>query len=169
MSWLAKATCGMLLIGIAIAGAQPVAQDQIVELQSGGKVVIRADGTMGHYDARGNALAMEDGVVMLGKDGDRLIMKGRSLWREVLETAGSLYAQSTVEPDLRKKAERTIELKGGDRVTIHPDGSMVHYDRGGNRLSMVDGEIMIAKDGSRLLMVNGAVWKEATKAAPARQ
>ena len=167
LMWLAKAAFGVLLLGVVIASAQPIAKDQVVELQSGGRVVLRADGTMGHYDARGNAISMQDGVVMIDKDGDRLIMKSRSLWREVLETAGSIYAQSTVEPNLWRQTERTIELEGGDRVVISRDGSMVHYDRDGKKLSMMDGEIMVAKDGSRILMANGAVWKDAAKASSA--
>jgi hypothetical protein len=157
-----------VLVGIAIAAAQPSARDEVVELIAGDRLVIRADGTMSHYDVRGIPMSMQEGVVMTGKDGSRLIMKRQSLWREVLETAGSAYAMATAESYLSQRRERTIELEDGGRVTIDRDGTMAHNDRSGNPMSMVDGQVMIAKDGSRILMVNRIVWREVAKprAAP---
>jgi ferric-dicitrate binding protein FerR (iron transport regulator) len=110
---------------------------------------------------------MEEGVVMVGKDGSRLIMKGQSLWREALEAAGSTYAKATAEPRFSKPKERTIDLQDGGRVTMDRDGAMVHFDQTGKRIPMADGEVMIARDGSRILMANGTMWRP-SKAPAAR-
>jgi hypothetical protein len=48
-----------VVLGTAVAVAQPRAQDEVVELRSGAKVVVRADGTMVHYDAHGDPVPME--------------------------------------------------------------------------------------------------------------
>ena len=56
--------------------------------------------------------------------------------------------------------ERTVELKDGGRVAVQKDGTMVHLDAAGNRVRMKDGQMMEAKDGSRLMMKNNAVWKQ---------
>ena len=155
-----------LLVAAVVAVAQPVARDTVVELRSGDKVVVRADGTMVHYDARGEPIPMEEGVVMIGKDGARLVMKRQSLWREALETAGRTYAKATAEPDFAQPKDRTIELADGGRVTVDRDGAMAHFDRAGKRIPMADGEVMVAKGGSRILMDNGTMWREAVRGGP---
>ena len=39
------------------------------------------------------------------------------------------------------------------------DGTMAHYDAAGGRVKMKDGRVMDAKDGSKLMMKNNAIWK----------
>lgn len=54
---------------------------------------------------------------------------------------------------------KTIELKDGGKVVIDKDGTMVHIDAAGKREKMKDGKVMEAKDGSKVMMKNNAVWK----------
>jgi len=60
-------------------------------------------------------------------------------------------------------AADTIELKDGGKVTVQKDGTMVHVDAAGNRVRMRDGQTMVAKDGSKLMMKNNAIWKQITE------
>ena len=54
---------------------------------------------------------------------------------------------------------QTIELKDGGKIVIDKDGAMAHFDAAGKREKMKDGKVMQAKDGSKLMMKNNAVWK----------
>lgn len=56
--------------------------------------------------------------------------------------------------------EQTIALKDGGKLTIKKDGNMVHLDAGGKRLKMRDNVVMEAKDGTKLMMKNDALWKQ---------
>ncbi len=58
---------------------------------------------------------------------------------------------------------QTIELKDGGKVVIEKDGTMAHVDAAGKREKMKDGKIMEAKDGSKIMMRNNAVWKTITE------
>ena len=58
---------------------------------------------------------------------------------------------------------QTIELKDGGRIVIDKDGAMAHVDAAGKREKMKDGKVMEAKDGSKLMMKNNAVWKALTE------
>ena len=58
---------------------------------------------------------------------------------------------------------QTIELKDGGRIVIAKDGTMAHMDAAGKREKMKDGKVMVAKDGSKLMMKNNAVWKALTE------
>ncbi len=60
-------------------------------------------------------------------------------------------------------APTTIDLKDGGRVWVQKDGTMVHIDAAGNRVRMKDGQVMEAKDGSRIMMKNNAIWKQITE------
>ena len=71
----------------------------------------------------------------------------------LLAFAGAVFA---AEP-------QTIDLKDGGKVVIEKDGTMVHVDAAGKRERMKDGKIMEAKDGSKLMMKNNAVWKTITE------
>lgn len=54
---------------------------------------------------------------------------------------------------------QTIELKDGGKIVIEEKGSMVHLDAAGNRVKMRDGRVMEAKDGSKVMMKNNAIWQ----------
>lgn len=56
-------------------------------------------------------------------------------------------------------AGQVIELKDGGKIVFEKKGTMVHLDAAGNRVRMKDGKIMEAKDGSKVMMKNNAVWK----------
>ena len=59
--------------------------------------------------------------------------------------------------------EQTIELKDGGKVMVQKDGTMVHIDAAGNRVKMKDGGVMEAKDGTKIMMKNNALWKKITE------
>jgi len=59
--------------------------------------------------------------------------------------------------------DQVIDLKDGGKVTVQKDGSMVHIDAAGNRVKMRDGVTMEAKDGTKYVMKNNALWKTITE------
>ncbi len=61
------------------------------------------------------------------------------------------------------KGTPVVELKDGGTVYVQKDGSMIHIDAAGNRVKMRDGKIMEAKDGSKVMMKNNAIWKKLTE------
>ena len=67
----------------------------------------------------------------------------------LLAFAGAVFA---AEP-------QTIELKDGGKIVIDEMGAMAHLDAAGNRVRMRDGTVMEAKDGSKLMMKNNAIWQ----------
>ena len=58
---------------------------------------------------------------------------------------------------------QTIELKDGGKIIMEEGKTMIHIDAAGNRVKMRDGKIMEAKDGSKLMMKNNAIWKAITE------
>jgi hypothetical protein len=62
-----------------------------------------------------------------------------------------------------QQAAQVIDLRDGGKVTVQKDGTMVHVDAAGNRMMMKDGQMMEAKDGSKLMMKNNAIWKQITE------
>ncbi|MDO8340878.1 MAG: CopK family periplasmic copper-binding protein [Candidatus Woesebacteria bacterium] len=54
---------------------------------------------------------------------------------------------------------QTIELKDGGKIIIEKQGTMVHMDAAGTRVKMRDGKVMEAKDGSKVMMKNNAIWQ----------
>ncbi len=145
--------------------------DRVIELKGGGRLVLRADGTMSHYDGAGVSVAMPEGVAMIAKDGGRIMMKSQALWREILELAATSYARANTFPVAGVGSnQRSIDLKDGGRIMVSADGTMAHYDANGKRQGMAEGEVMIDKKGTRILMVNGLLWspefnRDAAKAA----
>ena len=67
----------------------------------------------------------------------------------LLALAGAAFA---AEPQI-------IELKDGGKIVIDAKGAMIHTDAAGKREKMKDGKVMEAKDGSKVMMKNNAVWK----------
>jgi Copper resistance protein K len=59
--------------------------------------------------------------------------------------------------------QQVIELKDGGSVVILKDGTTAHYDAAGRRVLMKDGATMEAKDGSKLMMKNNAIWRQLTE------
>lgn len=64
--------------------------EQRVDLKDGTVLVIKSDGDMKHFDAEGNRLRMRDGKVMVGKDGQKYMMKSDALWKIIMEK-GTLH------------------------------------------------------------------------------
>ena len=58
---------------------------------------------------------------------------------------------------------QTIELKDGGKIVVDAKGTMIHMDAAGMRVKMKDGKVMTAKDGSKLMMKNNAIWKTITE------
>jgi hypothetical protein len=59
--------------------------------------------------------------------------------------------------------EQVIELKDGGKVSVEKDGTMVHIDAANNRVKMRNGVTMEAKDGTKYVMKNNALWKTLTE------
>ncbi|MGX6566966.1 Copper resistance protein K [Cupriavidus necator] len=59
--------------------------------------------------------------------------------------------------------EQTIELKDGGKIMVLKDGTMVHIDAAGKRVRMRDNVVMEAKDGTKFMMKNNAIWKQLTE------
>lgn len=70
----------------------------------------------------------------------------------LLAFAGATFAAAPVQ-------EQTIELKDGGKIVIEKTGVMAHFDAAGKRVIMKDGIVMEAKDGSKVMMKNNAIWK----------
>ena len=70
-----------LAIAVPATWAVDAPTKRVIELKDGGQVVLRADGTMSHYDASGIPVAMPEGIVMTTKNGTRIMMKDASLWQ----------------------------------------------------------------------------------------
>jgi hypothetical protein len=70
-------------------------------------------------------------------------------------------AQGSVVP--AESDSKSIPLKDGGTLIIHSDGTVYHADASGRRVRMKNGTTMEAKDGTRYLMVNDAVWQAITQ------
>lgn len=55
---------------------------------------------------------------------------------------------------------QTIELKDGGKVTVQKDGTTIHMNAAGKRVRMKNGVVMEAKDGTKLMMKNDALWQQ---------
>ncbi len=161
---------GLAMLAVTMFNAvDGVAGDRSIDLSGGGRVVLRADGTMVHFNAAGNPVAMREDEIMVTKDGSRIVMKNRTLWREVLELTAQAVGAASVIPFVRIDAgERVVDLADGGRITVRGDGTMLHYGPRGNRVDMADGQMMVAKDGTRVLMKNGNLWSATPSRDPAK-
>ena len=74
-----------------------------------------------------------------------------------------LLSLSALAAEEQVKRGATIELKDGSKVTVQKDGTMVHLDAAGNRVKMRDNVAMEAKDGTKFVMKNNALWKTITE------
>jgi Spy/CpxP family protein refolding chaperone len=71
-----------------------------------------------------------------------------------------LFAGTTAFATEPQVVERPpIELKDGGKIVFEKDGTMAHIDAAGNRLKMRDGTVMDAKDGTKVMMKNNAIWQ----------
>ena len=70
----------------------------------------------------------------------------------LLAFAGAAFAAD-------QATEQTIALKDGGQLVIQKSGTMIHTDAKGNRVRMTDDKIMEAKDGSKIMMKNDALWQ----------
>ena len=81
-------------------------------------------------------------------------MKKSLLALSILAFSSLASAQPATEPG------QTFELKDGGKIVVMKDGKMAHMDATGKRIAMKDGTMMEAKDGSKLMMKNNAIWKQ---------
>lgn len=161
------ALAAALSLFAASALAQPASPSEI-PLRDGGRLVVRADGTMAHYDAAGRPIVMGDGVEMTARDGTRILMKNASLWRQAIEAAATSYGlASSLPAKPAADGARTIALADGGRVVLRPDGTLAILRADGTRVPTKDGDVLQAKDGTRLLVSKGTVWAPAATGAPA--
>ncbi|MFA6312285.1 MAG: periplasmic Cu(I)/Cu(II)-binding protein CopK [Sterolibacterium sp.] len=73
----------------------------------------------------------------------------------------AMYAvtASAFSDDL-KEVEKTIELKDGSTLYIFKDGKMGMENKfGGWSLSMEPGQVMEAKDGTKIIMNGNEIWR----------
>ncbi len=173
---LKSVTHGLIAAGvIALAGvpavaldaAPDIAKERVIDLKDGGRLELRADGTMGHYDTAGIPVPMKDGEIMIAAGGTRIMMKSEALWREIVERAAISYGLAFTLPSRGNAADkRSIELADGGRVALQDDGTMAHFDVAGHRVDMEDGAVMTAKGGARILMKNGTLWSALVDRGP---
>lgn len=148
----------VFILAVTSSCAQDGAEDRVIVLQDGGRVVLRGDGAMSHYDAAGRPVTMEEGQPMIAIDGSRIMMRSDTLWREIIEGAAYIYGLSFRVPgDQSATNKPRIELADGGWIMLQ-DGSMVHFNARGDAIRMADGDVMLAKDGTKVLMNNGALW-----------
>jgi hypothetical protein len=152
-----------IAIGCMALVAVSATAETVIEMKAGDRIVLGDDGSMTHYDKDGAPVDMADGVVMTTKDGHRVLMKSRSLWREIVALAARTYAEAQVGRRPPTPSGRTIALADGGLIVVDADGSMTHYDVGHNRVPMPSGAEMTTKDGSKLLMQNGSLWESVSK------
>jgi hypothetical protein len=72
-------------------------------------------------------------------------------------SSGSPPAQPSVSPS--DPSDQTILLKDGGTLILRSDGTAYHADAKGNRVRMKDGVMMEAKDGTKYMMRNDAIWQ----------
>ena len=162
-----KTNClaGLVVVLAALAApasAQGPAKAPEIALNDGGRVVVRADGAMEHFDVAGRKVAMSDGVEMVARDGTRILMKNAALWRQVLEAATTSYGlASTLPTQGAEGSGRGIELADGSRLAVRADGTVVRSRADGASVRLKDGEVLVAKDGRRLLVSKGTLWSPA--------
>ena len=82
--------------------------------------------------------------------------------RNLLLLMQLVFSRSAFAAEERVK-DQVIDLKDGGKVTVQKDGSMVHIDAAGNRVKMRNGVTMEAKDGTKYVMKNNAIWKTITE------
>ena len=82
--------------------------------------------------------------------------------RKLLLPMLMVFSLSAIAAEERVK-DQVIDLKDGGKVTVQKDGSMVHIDAEGNRVRMKNGVTMEAKDGTKYVMKNNAIWKTITE------
>lgn len=58
---------------------------------------------------------------------------------------------------------KVVPLADGGTLIVHRDGTAYHADASGRRVRMKNGTTMEAKDGTRYLMTNDAVWQAITQ------
>ena len=91
---VSKLRLQVLALAVALAssvwavGAEQ--NEQTIELKDGGRIVVQKDGTTLHTDATGKRVAMKDGVVMEGKDGQKYVMKNKVLQKHIIEKGGGM-------------------------------------------------------------------------------
>lgn len=61
--------------------------------------------------------------------------------------------------------ERVVPLADGGRVVERSDGTMGHYDAAGNPVPMPEGNLMVATDGTRIMMKADALWRQIVEQA----
>jgi ketosteroid isomerase-like protein len=81
--------------------------------------------------------------------------------------AAALFALPALAADDAKKivveGTRIVELADGGSILLGEDGHTYHTDAAGKRVRMKDGIVMTAKDGSKILHKNDAIWKQITE------
>ncbi len=167
MTFRNAALAAALSLLAASAPAQPAPSSEI-PLRDGGRLVVRADGSMAHYDGTGRAIVMGDGVEMTARDGTRILMKNASLWRQAIEAASTGYGLASSLPAKPEAGGmRTIALADGGRIELLSNGKIARLRADGTSVPAKDGEVLQAKDGTRLLVSKGTVWSQAAPGAPA--
>lgn len=153
----------VLVFAVASGCGKDTAKEHVIELRDGSRIVLRADETMGHYSAEGSPMVMAEGDVMIAKDGTQIMMKSDALWRQIVEQAALNYALASTLPWQTNAAnERWIELADGGRIMLRGDATMVHLNAAGDGIRMVEGEVMMAKNGTPMLMNKGTLWSSAS-------
>jgi len=74
----------ILILLSALATPPHAVAERVIELKSGGTLLIRTDGNMVHRDPAGHRVRMRDGEPMEAMDGFRYAMKNDPAWRRII-------------------------------------------------------------------------------------
>lgn len=88
----------------------------------------------------------------------------KSLLTAVFAAAVAFASPSfAAEPSVKERlvvGANVIALKDGGSITLDKQGRTYHVDAAGKRVRMKDGVVMEAKDGTRYVHKNDALWQQ---------
>lgn len=62
--------------------------------------------------------------------------------------------------------EQAVELRDGTRVILKKDGTLVCVDAEGRRITLEEGIVLEAKDGTQYMVKNNSLWKQVGRRCP---
>lgn len=70
----------------------------------------------------------------------------------------TLIATAAISVNAAEQAQQVIELQDGAKLHIYKNGKMAMEDKFGRAVGMKEGEVMVTKDGKRIVMRGNEVF-----------